>query len=135
MKARNQPKVWSKHEITTTKLWEKIGYIQLVSYLRADTTPHLEYSIDEGHRNQGIMSRELPKYLKKCKKYDNNQLIAVVKKDNLPSIKLLEKNGFFRVGEIDDKFSYVIDLRLTTEIIAAKLKTMKQAFPDRRIYD
>ena len=128
MKARMNPKVWSKHEITTTKRWETIGYIQMVSYLTGKSTPHLEFAIDEAYQNQGIMSKELPKYLKRCKKYDNNQLIAVVKKDNVASRRLLEKNGFINVGNIDDNVTYIIDLRLTPEIIEAEVKKAHSVF-------
>lgn len=109
---------------------KKIGYIQLVSYLRGDCKPHIEYHIDEAYQGKGIMSRELPKYLKRCNKFDNHQLIAVVKKDNIPSIKLLEKNGFRQITQIDDKLSYIIDLRFTPEIVEKMIRKINIRFPD-----
>jgi len=128
MKARHAPRVWAKHKITTTKLREEIGFIQLVSYLRGDSKPHLEYFIKEEYRSQGIMGKELPKYLKKQKQY-NPQLIAVVKQDNYPSIKLLETNGFIKVKDINDNACYIIDLNFTPDVVEKMVLIMKKNFP------
>jgi len=85
-----------------------IGKIQLVDYThdRASskirrTIPHIEYEINEDFRNRGIMSKELPKYLKWLQKYDYNELIAVVKNNNefaAYSQRLLLKNGFVKLA-------------------------------------
>ncbi|PNX49909.1 MAG: hypothetical protein BV457_00280 [Thermoplasmata archaeon M9B1D] len=68
-------------------------------------------------------AKELAKYLKLCKKYKHNRLIACVKKDNIPSIILLAKNGFVRVTEIGDNYCYVIDLSWSDTIKEAIKQT------------
>ncbi len=128
MKDRTQARVWSKHIIYDKKARKDIGFICMVSYLRGKTTPHLEYSLEEEYHGQGIMSRELPLYLKRCKKYGNYQLIAVANKDNHASIRLLEKNGFIKVKPIDDNIAYVIDLRITADIIEKEVRKVKGTF-------
>lgn len=112
MRKRSKPKVWSKHDIYVKR--DKVGYIQLVSYMIGDAKPHLEYHIDEPFRNKGIMSEELPKYLRFHKRY-NPQLIALTKQDNVASKRLLEKNGFVKMKNIGDVTSYIIDLRFTAD--------------------
>lgn len=125
MKTRTQPKVWAYHAINHKH--KPIGYIQLVSYLTGGAKPHIEFFIDKEYRNKGIMTKELVKYLRWQKKY-NNQLIAVVKQDNTPSIKLLEKNGFIHIANIDDKRSYIVDLNLTPEIVKKIVRKIQANF-------
>ena len=64
------------------------------------------------------MSIELPKYLKKCKRLDIPRLVALVKKDNEASIKLLEKNCFIKIATFDvlDVFGYALANDLMDEI-------------------
>lgn len=105
MKERLRPKIFCKYDIEIKH--KVIGFIQLVSYLCGDDIPHIEYELNEEYRNQGIMTKELPKYLNKyCKKYNHNRLVACVKKDNFHSIKILEQNGFAKVTEIRDNSTY-----------------------------
>jgi RimJ/RimL family protein N-acetyltransferase len=92
-----------------------IGYIRLIKQQR-NGLPHLEYSLIEEYWNQGIMSIELPKYLKKCKRLDIPRLVALVKKDNEASIKLLEKSCFIKIATFDDAFGYVLANDLMDEI-------------------
>jgi RimJ/RimL family protein N-acetyltransferase len=83
-----------------------IGRIQLVDYTRdrashtaRRTIPHIEYELNEDFRNRGIMSKELPRYLKWLQKYEYNELISVVKNDDESaeySKRLLIKNGFVK---------------------------------------
>ncbi|HDY66314.1 MAG TPA: N-acetyltransferase [Candidatus Scalindua sp.] len=137
MKPRTQPKVFMRHKIfdkLDSYNREQIGYIQLVSYLRGDTTPHIEYKINETDRAQGIMSRELPKFLKKCKKYDENQLIALVEKNNIPSIKLLGRNNFIFFKDVGEELAFVIDLRLTKDMIDKAVQIIKRSFPHSSEY-
>ena len=94
---------------------KNIGEIKLVSYLK-DATPHIEYEIyKKEYMNRGIMSRMLPRYLIECKENNYNQLVALVQKNNIASIKLLEKNNFARFCEIEDKISYLIDFRFSKQ--------------------
>jgi RimJ/RimL family protein N-acetyltransferase len=92
-----------------------IGYLRLTKQQR-NGLPHLEYSLIEEYWNQGIMSIELPKYLKKCKRLDIPRLVALVKKDNEASIKLLEKSCFIKITTFDDVFGYVLAQDLMVEI-------------------
>jgi len=90
-----------------------IGKIQLVDYTRDRAVnltkrliPHIEYTLNEDFRNRGIMSKELPRYLKCLQKYEYNELIAIVKNDDEfaeYSQKLLLKNGFvkFKLTTLD----------------------------------
>ncbi len=125
MKPRHRQKVFMKREIM--EKGKKIGEIFLVSYLTG-VIPYLEYRIDEEYQNQGIMSRELPKYLKLCKRYKVYHLLAITKNDNIPSIRILEKNGFIKLSEIDDKHCYLIDLRLTPKIAEEALRKIDASF-------
>lgn len=91
--------------------------MQLVSYATGDSRPHIEFSLDEEYRNQGVMTQELPKYLKLCRKWEYNQLVAIVEPNNLPSMKLLEANDFFRVyKEFEGGIPYICDIKLGKEL-------------------
>jgi len=107
------PRSFCKTEIKNGK--EIIGYIQLVKYQR-NGLPHIEYSLIENYWNQKIMSAELPKFLKKCKKLEIPRLIAMVKQNNKASIRLLENNKFIKIATFDDKFGYVLAQDLMVEI-------------------
>jgi RimJ/RimL family protein N-acetyltransferase len=128
MKTRWQPRVFCKHIIKDKD--QEIGEIFLVDYICGKSTPHIEFFLNDGYKNKGIMSREIPKFFKKMKKYEFYQALAVVKQDNIASIKILEKNGFIRVSTIDDKIAYVIDLRLTPQIVDTIILKMKTNYPD-----
>ena len=93
----------------------------------------LQYDVDPEYRNQGIMSRELPLFLLECKDKGFNQICAMVKKDNLPSIKLLEKNNFVEFKTINDTITYIIDLRVNKEESLEMVKMFKELRNDRHI--
>lgn len=122
---RHKPKVWMKNDIMQKR--DKIGYIQLVNYeLGKYPIPQIEYHLNKDYRNQGIMSRELPKYLKKCKSYHKrygqyehpcNRMVAIVEKENIASIKLLDKNGFFKIKDFDNHYSYIAQLDLNIKFV------------------
>lgn len=120
MKDRHQPKVFLEHKIFGDKYKRnKIGYIRLVQYLTGEAIPHIEYDLEEEYRGKGIMSLEMPKYFKLCRKYDFTRLIANVKSDNKASIRILEKNGFIKFATLaDNNLIYIIDLKLTDNIKA-----------------
>ena len=107
------PRIFNVNELRIGN--KVIGYIRLIKQQR-NGLPHLEYSLIEEYWNQGVMSIELPKYLKKCKKLDIPRLIALVKKDNEASIKLLEKSCFIKIATFDDAFGYVLAQDLMVEI-------------------
>jgi RimJ/RimL family protein N-acetyltransferase len=131
MKARNIPKIWCVHKIFIKR--EEVGYIQLVSYLTGGAKPHIEYHVKAKYQHQGIMSKELPKYLKYYQKY-NPQLIAVCKNDNIASMRILEKNGFIKIKNIDDNICYIRDSRFTPEIIEKMVRIQKESFPIEQEY-
>lgn len=108
-----QPRIFNVNELRIGK--KVIGYLRLIKQQR-NGLPHLEYSLIEEYWNQGIMSIELPKYLKKCKRLDIPRLVALVKKDNQASIKLLEKSCFIKIATFDDAFGYVLAQDLMVEI-------------------
>jgi RimJ/RimL family protein N-acetyltransferase len=108
-----QPRIFNVNELRIGK--KVIGYLRLIKQQR-NGLPHLEYSLIEEYWNQGIMSIELPKYLKKCKRLDIPRLVALVKKDNKASIKLLEKSCFIKIATFDDVFGYVLAQDLMVEI-------------------
>lgn len=88
-----------------------IGYIQLLSYDEIGKYPHLEFSLDEEHRNKGIMTRRLRMFLESIRE-EYPEIIAIVKEDNLASAKVLDKLGFYRFAIIGDNYCYLSDLRL-----------------------
>lgn len=114
LKMEAYPKVWFKNIIYHKH--HKIGYLQLVSYMTGDSASHIEFKIEETWQFQGVMTKELPLYLKELKKWGHNQLLAVVKQDNTASKSLLEKNGFIAFKQMDENIIYIIDMRLTKEI-------------------
>ena len=73
---------------------KEVDYIQILSY--CCDYPQIEYNLDEKYHNKGIMSRELGQYLDTIKN-DYKALTAVVKEDNLASIRILIKNGFIQI--------------------------------------
>lgn len=123
MREKAKPKVWMRHIIKDKNI--EMGYIQLVEYYTKGSTPHIEYEIKEEFRNQGIITRELPKYLKRCKKREHNHLLAIVESDNLISQKILEKNGFLKLLEKNDYISYIIDLNINQKDIQFILDHMR----------
>lgn len=137
MKDRKNPKVWFKVPIytRTTKKYEQIGEIFLVDYLCGKNIPHIEFEIYDKYkeyRNQGIVSKEIIKFLKLCKKWNHHKLIAVVKCDNLASIRILEKNDFIRVSYIRDNYGYMIDLSFNKETVMKMQEFINKKFNHKR---
>lgn len=108
-----------------------IGKIQLVDYMRDRAVrntaklniPHIEYEMNADFRHRGIMSKELPKYLKWLQKYEYNELIAIIKNDNECaeySQKLLLKNGFvkFELGSLKGYTTFLWHAKLQKELKA-----------------
>ena len=73
---------------------KEVGYIQILSY--NSDYPQIEYNLGEKYHNKGIMTKELGQYLDTIKN-DYKALTAVVKEDNLASIRVLIKNGFIQI--------------------------------------
>ena len=105
--------------------YHSIGNIRILQYPEIERW-FLQYEVDAEYRNQGVMSRELPLFLQECKTKGFNQILAMVKKDNLPSIKLLEKNGFIEFKIINDTITYIIDLRVNRAESLEMVKMFKE---------
>lgn len=86
---------------------KEVGYVQILSY--NSIYPQIEYNLDDEYHNKGIMTRELKQYLDTIKN-DYKALTAVVKEDNLASIRVLIKNGFIQIPF--GKAGYKIYLRV-----------------------
>lgn len=125
MKEKVKPKVWMKHSIKNKN--DIIGYIQLVEYYTNGSIPHIEYEVNSKFRSQGIMTKELPKYLRRCKKWGHNRLLGIVESNNVISQKLLERNGFFKLLSANDYVSYIIDLNISRKDIQFILANMRAA--------
>lgn len=132
---RSNPKIWFKETIKAPDNKRlDIGHFVLVVYFTKDNLPHIEFEIYEEfkqYRNRGIVSKEIVKYLKFCRRWGHKKLIAIVKEDNIASIKVLEKNNFIRVNQFKENICFVIDLECTKE----KLMAMQQAINQREIYN
>lgn len=119
MKPRARQKIRWRKDIFVKG--EKAGYIQLVSYICGDYPFQLEYHLEEPFRNQGIMTRELPKYLKVKYKWAKDggitKILADVEKANAVSKLLLIKNGFVKLTELLDREIWVLDLLLPPETV------------------
>lgn len=78
------------HSIIRDK--KEVGKIQILNYYSSGL-PQLEYDLDKEYWNKGIMTQELQEYIEKIKDH-YKCLIAIVKKNNSASIRVLEKIGF-----------------------------------------
>ena len=82
------------------------GHIRLVSYYNS-LLPHLEFEIKKEYRQKGLMTQHLRIYLQELKAKNITSIIALVKKDNLVSIKLLEQNNFIELAEFNKCNCYI----------------------------
>ena len=64
----------------------------------------ISYNLGREFQNKGIMSYVLKEFLEKAKNDNVNLIIAEVMEENIPSCKLLEKNGFHLDGVIRKKY-------------------------------
>lgn len=70
---------------------KEVGYIQIMLY--SGMHPQIEYDLDDKYHNKGIMTKELTAYLDRIKDKFKT-IVAIVKDDNLASMKVLDKVGF-----------------------------------------
>ena len=108
-----KPRIFCKYEIKTKS--DSIGIIKLVKYYSTGL-PHIEFSVDNNFQNMGVMSQELPKYLKKINQCGIFRIIAIVEKDNKASMRVLEKNGFTKFATLTESVAYVIAMDIVNEI-------------------
>ena len=108
-----KPRIFCKYEIKTKS--DSIGIIKLVKYYSIGL-PHIEFSVDDDFQNMGVMSQELPKYLKKINQCGIFRIIAIVEKDNKASMRVLEKNGFTKFAILTESVAYVIAMDIVNEV-------------------
>jgi len=124
MENEYEDKVFFKKQICRD--YKLIGYIQLVIYEKTNI-PYIEYKIsNKEYKNKGIMSLEIKEYLKECKNKNIIKLIAQVNKNNIASIKILEKNNFINLKQFKDILIYGFDSRFSKE----QLETSKIKLKD-----
>jgi RimJ/RimL family protein N-acetyltransferase len=99
-------------------LGKVIGSVKLVE---GEGLPQLEYELDEEHWNKGIMTNFLKGYLEHIKG-KHPKILAVVKKSNIASQRVLKKCGFLLLTELRDYFTFVNDLQASEE----KKKIMRE---------
>jgi len=104
---------------------KQVGKIQLV-YYNKNKIPHLEYEIDDNYRSKGIMSKELKKYLSRLREEGIERFIAIVEKDNLASVKLLEDNYFARMWVSDDYYYYLGVFDIIDQLFEIRKQSLKQ---------
>jgi RimJ/RimL family protein N-acetyltransferase len=108
-----KPRIFCKYEIKTKH--ESIGIIKLVKYHKS-SLPHIEFSVDDDFQNMGVMSQELPKYLKKINQQGIFRAMAIVEKDNKASMRVLEKSGFIKFADLTETFAYIIAMDIVNEV-------------------
>ena len=104
----------TKHKTILSTLNEEIGEIFLTNFSDKKGIKNIEFKIFddyEHYKNKGIMTKAVADYLQYCKEGNINRLIAVVKKDNIASVRVLEKNNFAKLQELEKFYIYVINLR------------------------
>lgn len=84
----------------------------------------ISYNLGREFQNKGIMSCVLKEFLEKAKNDNVNLIIAEVMEENIPSYKLLEKNGFHLDGVIrkkyKDRYGIYHNIRVYTYLLKEK---------------
>ena len=84
----------------------------------------ISYNLGREFQNKGIMSYVLKEFLEKAKNDNINLIIAEVMEENIPSCKLLEKNGFHLDGVIrkkyKDRYGIYHNIRVYTYLLKEK---------------
>ena len=76
-----------------------VGQIRIFKIRSKIDIYELEYTLDDEYHNQGIMSKELPKFMKKHK---DKLMQAQIFRDNIASQKVIKKVGFYLFHAIRD---------------------------------
>jgi len=100
---------------------EPVGFIALINIDSGDKFAQVWYVLGKkNQRGKGIMSIVLSKLLKKCKKeFDLHTVHTWVVEDNIGSIKVLQKNGFKRIGVQEE--SYFLDGEYKNRVLFNKI--------------
>jgi predicted acetyltransferase len=100
---------------------KEVGYIQLVHSDSMPQIPQIEYDLDEEYWGKGIMTRELIQYIEAIRS-EFKSLVAVVKRKNLASKRVLDKCGFIFMTKSGNYDIFINDLQANSE----KKKIMKE---------
>ena len=86
----------------------------------------ISYNLGREFQNKGIMSCVLKEFLEKAKNNNVNLIIAEVMEENIPSCKLLEKNGFHLDGVIrkkyKDRYGIYRNIKVYTYLVNEELR-------------
>lgn len=68
----------------------------------------IEYYLNKTFWNKGIMSSLIPAIIQSLNQQGITNIGAVVDRLNTPSVRVLEKSGFVRIGQFDDLKDYYL---------------------------
>ncbi|KMM37983.1 GNAT family N-acetyltransferase [Guptibacillus hwajinpoensis] len=83
---------------------EILGRINLVNLDRSQSLGHIGYRVGEKHTGQGIAHKAIHILLDNFRKNGYAKILAKTTNNNIASQKMLEKNGFKKLGVSDDEF-------------------------------
>ncbi len=95
-----------------------IGLLHFNNINHAYKNAEISFELNPNFQNQGIMSLILPKFIDYgFYKLNLHRIEGIVCSENIPSLKLLEKNNFMKEGILKDKIYNFVDKRYEDGII------------------
>ena len=112
----NEHKKWFSKQIKSKNIIKIIYYKKMaIGVIRLEKKNYnyfISYLIIPSHRKKGFAYQALKHILFNKKIKNIKKLVAIVKKDNIPSIKIFSKLKFRQIGKLKDKklvkFEYII---------------------------
>ena len=110
-------KIWFNKTLSLKKNVKKIVYINknpigIIRLEKKYNNFYISYMISPKYRKKGFAYQALKHILFNKKIKNIKKLVAIVKKDNIPSIKIFSKLKFRQIGKLKDKklvkFEYII---------------------------
>jgi ribosomal protein S18 acetylase RimI-like enzyme len=86
-----------------------VGYCRF-DYNEKERVYIISIARDPENKNRGLGTILLSKSMEKIRYKKNDLVLAEIRKDNIASIKLFEKNGFKKYGESEEVYKYKRDL-------------------------
>ena len=105
-----------------------VGQIRIFKIRSKIDIYELEYALDDEYQNKGIMSKELPKFMKKHK---DKFMQAQILRDNIASQKVIKKAGFYFFETIENKKNQIIDIYMYGGARNKYFESVLQAFKGR----
>ena len=78
--------------------------------------PELGIATTETHRGRGLGTELLRGLIELAKEEGHSALSLSVEEDNVPAVKLYERFGFERVERVDNSWTMLLPLKLTTRV-------------------